>query len=32
MDMIETLTGVKRSPERVRAFMKRAGMYAAEQY
>jgi transposase len=26
MDAIETLTGVKRSPERVRAFMKRAGM------
>jgi transposase len=26
MDMIETLTGVKRSLERVRAFMKRAGM------
>jgi len=26
MDAIERLTGVKRSPERVRAFMKRAGM------
>jgi len=26
MDMIETLTGVKRSPERVRVFMKRIGM------